>query len=478
MTGFGKSVISLTDKHISIEIKSLNSKSIDINTRIPLLYREKELDFRKLIAERLLRGKIDFSIFVENIGTQTPSKINENIVKSYIEQMRSIVDGDRVELLKMAVRMPDALQTSQDTISEEELEAIVQHIYLAVNELEKFRTQEGKVLEKDFILRIANINQYLQQVEALDSERLALIRERLEKAVAEIQNVDANRFEQELIFYLEKLDITEEKIRLKKHLDYFLETLHSEDSNGRKLGFISQEIGREINTLGSKANFAPMQQLVVQMKDELEKIKEQEYIKKMNKSQKKDTLAWEEVSCEHLIQDEWMDLRKSAYRFPDGNIFAPYYSYSRRDYVVVVASDCNGNYICVRQFRHGIKEVTTEFPAGGIDRRDAKEYDISCDIPKEWAFLAAKRELLEETGYESDEWEHLLTIPSDATICDNYGYLYRAKNCRKVSGQNLDETEFVEVITLSFDQIEDLIRKGKFQQAMHITAWLLAQRNK
>ena len=189
--------------------------------------------------------------------------------------MRSIVDGDRVELLKMAVRMPDALQTSQDTISEEELEAIVQHIYLAVNELEKFRTQEGKVLEKDFILRIANINQYLQQVEALDSERLALIRERLEKAVAEIQNVDANRFEQELIFYLEKLDITEEKIRLKKHLDYFLETLHSEDSNGRKLGFISQEIGREINTLGSKANFAPMQQLVVQMKDELEKIKEQ-----------------------------------------------------------------------------------------------------------------------------------------------------------------------------------------------------------
>ena len=171
--------------------------------------------------------------------------------------------------------MPDALQTSQDTISEEELEAIVQHIHLAVNELEKFRTQEGKVLEKDFILRIANINQYLQQVEALDSERLALIRERLEKAVAEIQNVDANRFEQELIFYLEKLDITEEKIRLKKHLDYFLETLHSEDSNGRKLGFISQEIGREINTLGSKANFAPMQQLVVQMKDELEKIKEQ-----------------------------------------------------------------------------------------------------------------------------------------------------------------------------------------------------------
>ncbi len=275
MTGFGKSVLSLTDKHISIEIKSLNSKSIDINTRIPQAYREKELDFRKLIAEQLLRGKVDFSIFVENTGTQTPSKINPNIVKSYIEQMRTIVDGDLTELLKMAVRMPDALQTTTESVSEEELSAIFEHISLAITDLQTFRIQEGKVLEKDFVLRISNIDSLLQDVQALDSERLALIRERLEKAVADIQSVDANRFEQELIFYLEKLDITEEKIRLKKHLDYFLETLHSEDSNGRKLSFIAQEIGREINTLGSKANFAPMQQLVVQMKDELEKIKEQ-----------------------------------------------------------------------------------------------------------------------------------------------------------------------------------------------------------
>ena len=275
MTGFGKSVLSLADKHISIEIKSLNSKSIDINTRIPQVYREKELDFRKLIAEQLQRGKVDFSIFIENTGTQTPSKINPNIVKSYIEQMRAIVDGDLTELLKMAVRMPDALQTTSESISEEELSVIFQHINLAIADLQNFRTQEGKVLEKDFVLRINNINRLLQEVQGLDEERLALIRERLEKAVADIQNVDANRFEQELIFYLEKLDITEEKIRLKKHLDYFLETLHSEDSNGRKLSFIAQEIGREINTLGSKANFAPMQQLVVQMKDELEKIKEQ-----------------------------------------------------------------------------------------------------------------------------------------------------------------------------------------------------------
>ena len=275
MTGFGKSVLSLSDKHISIEIKSLNSKSIDINTRIPQVYREKELDFRKLIAEQLVRGKVDFNIFVENTGTQTPSKINPNIVKSYIEQMRAIVDGDLTELLKMAVRMPDALQTTSESISEEELANIFQHINLAIADLQNFRSQEGKVLEKDFILRINNINRLLQEVQGLDEERLALIRERLEKAVADIQNVDANRFEQELIFYLEKLDITEEKIRLKKHLDYFIETLQSEDSNGRKLSFIAQEIGREINTLGSKANFAPMQQIVVQMKDELEKIKEQ-----------------------------------------------------------------------------------------------------------------------------------------------------------------------------------------------------------
>nr|WP_314559508.1 YicC/YloC family endoribonuclease [uncultured Capnocytophaga sp.] len=275
MTGFGKSVFSLPDKHISIEIKSLNSKSIDISTRIPLVYREKELEYRKLIGEQLLRGKVDFNIFVENIGTQTPSTINQNIVKSYIEQMRSIVDGEPVELLKMAVRMPDALQNSSESISEEEFGTIMTNIQLAIADLQAFRTQEGKVLEKDFVLRIGNIEQLLKEVEALDSERLLLIRERLEKAVADIKNVDANRFEQELIFYLEKLDITEEKIRLKKHLDYFLETLHSNDSNGRKLSFIAQEIGREVNTLGSKANFAQIQQLVVQMKDELEKIKEQ-----------------------------------------------------------------------------------------------------------------------------------------------------------------------------------------------------------
>lgn len=275
MTGFGKSVVSLADKHISIEIKSLNSKSIDINTRIPLIYRDKELDFRKILADSLQRGKVDFSIFIENTGTQTSAKINENVVKAYIAQMKNIVDGDVTELLKMAVRMPDALQTSVENVSPDEMEIVMKHVAIAIDDLQKFRIEEGTVLKADFILRIQNIRNLLQKVESLDPERLLLIRERLEKAVAEIQNVDANRFEQELIFYLEKLDITEEKIRLKNHLDYFIETLNSGESNGRKLSFISQEIGREINTLGSKANFSPMQQIVVQMKDELEKIKEQ-----------------------------------------------------------------------------------------------------------------------------------------------------------------------------------------------------------
>ncbi|ATA67434.1 YicC family protein [Capnocytophaga cynodegmi] len=275
MTGFGKSVVSLADKHVSIEIKSLNSKSIDINTRIPLIYREKELEFRKILADELQRGKVDFSIFVENTNSQTSVKINENVVKSYIAQMKNIVDGDTTELLKMAVRMPDALQTSVENISSDEFETIFKHILLAINDLKKFRTEEGFVLKEDFTLRIQNIRDLLKDVEALDSERLILVRERLEKAIAEIRNVDANRFEQELIFYLEKLDITEEKIRLKNHLNYFIETLNSGESNGRKLSFIAQEIGREVNTLGSKANFSPMQQVVVQMKDELEKIKEQ-----------------------------------------------------------------------------------------------------------------------------------------------------------------------------------------------------------
>ncbi len=190
----------------------------------------------------------------------------------------------------------------------------------------------------------------------------------------------------------------------------------------------------------------------------------------------KDPLAWEEISTEHIIQDEWIDFRRSAYRFPDGSVFEPYYSYSRKDYVVIVASDTEGNYLCVRQYRQGIEKVTTEFPAGGIERTDGKEYGRSGDISAEESLAAAKRELREETGYESDEWRHLLKVPSNATIADNYAHLFVARNCRKVSGQDLDDTEFLNVIKLSAQEIETLIAEEKFQQAVHIAAWLLALR--
>lgn len=197
---------------------------------------------------------------------------------------------------------------------------------------------------------------------------------------------------------------------------------------------------------------------------------------KESESCAKEDLTWEEISTEHIVQDEWIDFRRSAYRFPDGSVFEPYYSYSRRDYVVIVASDEGGNYLCVRQFRQGIGEVTTEFPAGGIERKDGREYGTERgSSTSEDALEAAKRELLEETGYVSDDWKHLLTVPSNATLADNYAYIFMAENCRKSGGQNLDETEFLNVGTYSPDEIEELIYKGKFQQAVHVMAWLLAK---
>ena len=195
------------------------------------------------------------------------------------------------------------------------------------------------------------------------------------------------------------------------------------------------------------------------------------------KSEEKENLAWEEISTEHIVQDEWIDFRRSAYRFPDGSTFEPFYSYSRRDYVVIVASDTDGRYLCVRQFRQGIKEVTTEFPAGGIERTDGREYGPKGgSSASEDELEAAKRELLEETGYVSDDWTHLLTVPSNATIADNYAYIFMAKNCRKSGEQNLDETEFLNVRKYSAAEIEEMIQTGNFQQAVHIMAWLLAQR--
>jgi uncharacterized protein (TIGR00255 family) len=276
MTGFGKHVMQLPSKKITIEIKSLNSKSLDLNARIPSTYREKELELRRTIAGSLVRGKVDFGLYIENTGAETSSEVNEVVVRQYMKQLGHIVSGNEMGLLEIAMRMPDTMKTEREDIDEEEYKVIKESLEEALREINNFRTEEGKVLEADFEARISVLKELLEKVSTMDADRLQTIRERLEKAVADLKaDLDTNRFEQELIYYLEKYDITEEKVRLLNHLDYFASTLKSDDSNGKKLGFISQEIGREINTIGSKANFAPMQQLVVQMKDELEKIKEQ-----------------------------------------------------------------------------------------------------------------------------------------------------------------------------------------------------------
>ncbi len=274
MTGYGKSVIQLPTKKITIELKSLNSKNLDLNTRIPGVYREKEVEVRRLLAKELSRGKIDMSFYIESTAEETSSKINKNIVLRYLEQLKEIDENSN--LLSIAMRLPDVLKTEREELDENEWKFIEKSINEAIVQLQQFRNDEGEVLKKDFIFRIDEIRNNLSEVVLLDEERLIKVRERLNKAINDLSiTVDENRFEQELIYYLEKLDITEEKVRLINHLDYFLQELNGEVSNGKKLGFISQEIGREINTIGSKANFAPMQKMVVQMKDELEKIKEQ-----------------------------------------------------------------------------------------------------------------------------------------------------------------------------------------------------------
>ena len=279
MTGYGKAVLQLPTKKVTIEIKSLNSKNLDLNVRIPSYYKEKELAVRKKLASALVRGKIDFSIYVEMTSDETSTKVNNSVIKQYIAQLRNTLNIDSaedVELLKMAIRMPDALTTEREELDENEWDLINQNIDIAITEIVQYRIDEAASLEVDFRERIANINTYLEEVKALDSDRVENVKTRLKKAIDDLKvDTDENRFEQELIYYLEKLDINEEKVRLANHLDYFLQTLASEDSNGKKLGFIVQEMGREINTTGSKANYAPMQKAVIQMKNELEQIKEQ-----------------------------------------------------------------------------------------------------------------------------------------------------------------------------------------------------------
>jgi uncharacterized protein (TIGR00255 family) len=275
MTGYGKINKILTDKKITVEIKSLNSKNLDMNTRIPSVYREKDIEIRKILAKNLMRGKIEFSIYVENTGENASAVINKNIVSGYLEQLKEL-NIESEDLLSIAMRLPDVLKAEREELDEEEWKQVNEMILEAVEKLQEFRKDEGEALKEDFILRLDNIQMMLDKILEIDKERLDAVREKLLKAIGEIEvNYDENRFEQELLYYLEKLDITEEKVRLGNHLDYFKKELRSEVSNGKKLAFISQEIGREINTIGSKANYAPMQKLVVQMKDDLEKIKEQ-----------------------------------------------------------------------------------------------------------------------------------------------------------------------------------------------------------
>jgi len=272
-----KHLCNYKPKKITVELKSLNSKGIDLNTRMPSVYREMELGLRNQISQRLERGKIDFSLYIEVTGEETSSKINVPIIKGYINQMKAVLpNADETELMKMAVRMPDALKTERDEIDENEWKEIQKVIDEALENIANFRKDEGLSLEKEFKDRIGNILSLMNEAISFDKERIETVKTRLKTALDELQlNVDQNRFEQELIFYLEKYDITEEKVRLENHLNYFIETLAGKEANGRKLGFITQEMGREINTMGSKSNHTEMQKLVVMMKDELEKIKEQ-----------------------------------------------------------------------------------------------------------------------------------------------------------------------------------------------------------
>lgn len=274
MTGYGKSMVNLPSKKITIELKSLNSKNLDLNTRIPSVYREKEVNIRRKLAKEISRGKADLSFYIETTVEENTTKINQEIVANYIQQLQQIDSNS--DALSIAMRLPDVLKTEKEELDETEWSLIENCIDDAIVQFKKFRTDEGEILRTDFVARIESIRKNLNEVVDLDQDRLDAVREKLFKAVSDLKlTIDENRFEQELIYYLEKLDITEEKVRLKNHLDYFLEELNGKVSNGKKLGFISQEIGREINTIGSKANYAPMQKMVVQMKDELEKIKEQ-----------------------------------------------------------------------------------------------------------------------------------------------------------------------------------------------------------
>ena len=276
MTGFGKKETQFEDKHISIEVRSLNSKNADINLRTPSYLRELDPEIRKQLAQQMHRGKIDVNLYVEFNGEAAPTSINAAVVKSYMKQLESIGASTESERMALALRLPDTLSSEKETLEEAEKKILFELLDAVIKDIQGFRKDEGAVLGKDLRLRLDLIESHLENALKLDPERNIKIEEKLRIALEDLnQEIDANRFEQELIFYLEKFDITEEKVRLQNHLNYFREVMSNDFPNGKKLGFIAQEIGREVNTIGSKANHAELQKIVVQMKDELEKIKEQ-----------------------------------------------------------------------------------------------------------------------------------------------------------------------------------------------------------
>jgi len=282
MTGFGKTEFEVGTKKITLEIKSLNSKQLDINTRVPSMYREKDLEIRRLISEMLIRGKVDFAIYLDNLGTESTSRVNAAIIKDYFKQLKAIHKELGLEIseniMQSIMRLPETVKMVYDELDETEWLVVRENLIKTLENLNTFRDQEGLALKTDIDANIANILDLLNQVEPFETQRMENVKTKIKESLDALQlngSLDKNRFEQELIYYMEKLDINEEKVRLANHCSYFTETMNEVEPSGRKLGFIAQEIGREINTLGSKANESNLQRIVVQMKDNLEKIKEQ-----------------------------------------------------------------------------------------------------------------------------------------------------------------------------------------------------------
>ena len=282
MTGFGKTEFEVGTKKITLEIKSLNSKQLDINTRVPSMYREKDLEIRRLISETLTRGKVDFAIYLDNLGTESTSRVNAAIIKDYYRQLADVHQelGLTINesIMQSIMRLPETVKMVYDELDETEWLVVRENLIKTLENLNTFRDQEGLALKADIDANITNILDLLNQVEPFETQRMENVKAKIKESLDALQlngSLDKNRFEQELIYYMEKLDINEEKVRLANHCSYFTETMNEDEPSGRKLGFIAQEIGREINTLGSKANESNLQRIVVQMKDNLEKIKEQ-----------------------------------------------------------------------------------------------------------------------------------------------------------------------------------------------------------